>query len=420
MKDMGSRPRRRTPGWAMSLPLPLLLAARYLKSSRRDAYVSLLSLLACGGIALGVAALVLVLAGLAGLQSFLRSDVLARTPHLEVELPPGTDAEAVRLSLIQQVPDLEEARILIRGRAWLLIGGGTTDVRVVGYTDEVPSFFPLSEGAAFEAASSEEDLDKEGIYVSETFFQRWGLRQGSKVELVSPRPTLTPMGPRPRWLAQTVVGTFVPGRTEQQEERVAVPLKVAKRLFGSRLQRIELKAEDLESALDLVAPVTALLPEGSRVLTWQDLNRGLFFALKLEKRLMFVSVFLIVPVAAMALITVLGLLLSAKRQEIGMLHALGAGPTEIRRAFAALGMTLAMSGLLAGGTLGMLGAWALDHFKLIAPPGDVYFLDHVPFVIQVSDLAAVTVATLAFTAASTFYAARRAAAAGPLEALNTI
>lgn len=403
----------------MALPLPLLLAARYLKSSRRDAYVSLLSLLAGGGIALGVAALILVLAGLAGLQSFLRSDVLARTPHLEVELPPGADAEATRLRLLQELPGVEEARILIRGRAWLLVGGGTTDVRVVGYSDALPDFFP----PAFPATAPTETA--KGIYVSELFASRWGLQPdpaggGSKVELVSPRPTLTPMGPKPRWLAQNVVGTFRSGRTEQQEERVAVPLAVAKRLFGSRLQRIEVRAESLESALDLVEPLTALLPEESRVLTWQDLNRGLFFALKLEKRLMFVSVFLIVPVAAMALVTVLGLLLSSKRHEIGMLHAMGAAPTEIRRAFSALGLALAGLGLLVGGTVGVVGAFILDRFRLVKPPGDVYFLDHVPFVVQPSDLAAITVATLFFTFASTHFAARRAAAAGPLEALRSV
>ena len=307
-----------------------------------------------------------------------------------------------------------DARILIRGRAWLLVGGGATDVHVVGYTGEVPSFFPLSAGTPVAHVEA-----GQGIYVSELFASRWGLEPGSKVELISPRPTLTPMGPKPRWLAQPVVGTFRAGRTEHQQERVAVPLAVAQRLFGSRLQRLELQAADLDAALDLVGPLEALLPDGSRVLTWQDLNRGLFFALKLEKRLMFVSVFLIVPVAAMALVTVLGLLLSAKRQEIGMLHAMGAAPVEIRRAFTALGSTLALLGLTVGGTVGVVGALILDRYRLIAPPGDVYFLDHVPFVVQPGDLAAIVVATLVFTTASTHYAARRAAAAGPLEALRS-
>ena len=403
----------------MSLPLPLILAARYLKSSRRDAYVSFLSLLAGGGIALGVAALVLVLSGLAGLQAFLRSDVLARTPHLEIELPPGEDAEAVRTSLLEtlaadpRAPKIEQARVLIRGRGWMLVGGSSVDVQVIGYSGTLPALFSQTEVELSESLGT-------GVFVSEHLANRWALESGSRVDLVSPRPTLTPLGPQPRLIGQRVAGTFQRGQTEQYEERVAVPLEVAERLFSSRLQRIELHSTSLEAALDLAAALEGLLPEGSRIATWQDLNRGLFFALKLEKRLMFVSVFLIVPVAAMALITVLALLVSSKRHEIGMLHAMGARPADLRRAFSALGMTLAGSGLLIGGTLGIVGALVLDHFKLIAPPGDVYFLDHVPFVVQGSDLLAIAGATLLFTSASTAYAARRAAAAGPLEALSSV
>lgn len=409
------QPGRRSPGRVMALPLPWILALRYLKSSRKDAYVSLLSMLACGGIALGVAALVLVLSGLAGLQSFLRSDVLARTPHLEVELPPGTDAGPVRERILAEVDGAREARVLIRGRGWMLISGSALDARVVGYSGELPEFFPF-----ITAGGANPTAEEGGIYVSERLLRRWGLELGSTVELVSPRPTLTPLGPQPRVLAQRVKGAFRLGQTEQDQERVAVSLEVAERLFGKRLQRLEVRADDLEAALDLVPRLNSVLPAGSRLLTWQDLNRGLFFALKLEKRLMFVSVFLIVPVAAMALITVLSLLLSAKRHEIGMLHAMGAQPRDIRRAFLTLGMTLAGAGLVAGGVVGTAGAWILDHFRLIAPPGDVYFLDHVPFVVQGGDLLAIVLATLVFTGVSTTYAARRAAAAGPLEALRNV
>ena len=116
--------------WQMALPLPLLLALRYLRSSRRDAYVTLLSFLSAAGIALGVAALILVLALLSGLQDFLRSDVLDRTPQLEVELPAGSESEVLVQSLAG-VPGVLEARRMVRGRGWLLAGGGVIDVEVV-------------------------------------------------------------------------------------------------------------------------------------------------------------------------------------------------------------------------------------------------------------------------------------------------
>ncbi len=389
----------------MTAPMPLLLALRYLKSTRREAFVTFLSILATAGIAIGVAALILVLAGLAGLQNFLRQDVMARTPHIEITWPPDADADALAAEL-RAVPGVLEARQILRGRGWLLSGDRPLDVEIVGYEGELPSFFPSP-------TSSEP-----GLYVDHVTAQRWVLGEGDLVDVVSPRPTLTPFGPQPRVLKQRIAGVFRSGRTEDQDHRAALPLAAARRLFGDRQTRLEVRSESFEAALELAARLEPLLPPGSRVQTWKDLNRGLFFALRLERMLMFVSVFLIVPVAAMALVTVLGLLISAKRGEIGMLQAMGARPEEIRRAFLILGATLGAMGLALGSILGLGGAWLLDRYRLIAPPGDVYFIDHIPFLVQSSDFAATVTATAVLVLLSTIYAANRAASMRAVEALR--
>lgn len=394
----------------MRLPLPWLLALRYLKSSRRDAYVSLLSALATGGIALGVAALILVLSGLAGLQEVLRGDVLSRTPHMEVELPPEADAAAVAEE-IRQVVGVLGARRILRARGWLLAGGGAIDVEMVGYEGTLPHFFPGVDTLEGEEAPP-------GLYTGEDLAARWGLRPLDTVELVSARPTLTPFGPQPRVRRIDLAGTFRTGRTEAGSPRIALPLETAQHLFGKRQIRLEMRAESHQAALGLKSRLVEHLPEGSHLSTWADLNRGLFFALKLERLLMFVSVFLIVPVAAMSLVTVLALLISSKGSELGMLQAMGAHPTTLRRAFLTFGLVLGLLGLTLGSTLGLGGAWFLDHFELLTPPGDAYFIDHIPFRVLGSDLAAVLGAAGLFTLLSTFYAARRAAAAGPVEALR--
>ncbi len=397
----------------MGLPLPFLLALRYLKSGRKDAYVSFLSLLATGGITLGVAALILVLGGLSGLQDFLRSDVLARTPHLEIELAPEADAAAVCASLVE-VDGVVEAQRILRARGWLLFAGGAVNVDAVGYEGALPRSFPL-----IEAAGTVAEPAGDGLYVGDALARRWAIEAGDRVEVVSPRPTLTPFGPQPRMHQLRVSGVFVTGRTEDDQERIALPLDVARRLFGNRGDRVEVRATDLEEALAVAPSVAAALPAGSRVRTWEELNRALFFALKLEKMLMFVAVFLIVPVAAMSLITVLALLISSKRAEIGMLQAMGARPRVLRRAFLVLGGLLGAIGLTLGGSLGIGGALILDRYQLISPPGDIYFLDHIPFLIEAGDLVAVLGATVTLIVGSTLYAARRAAALRPVEALRT-
>ncbi len=401
----------RLASWQMGLPLPFLLALRYLKSGRKDAYVSFLSLLATGGITLGVAALILVLGGLSGLQDFLRSDVLARTPHLEVELDADADAGAVG-SRLAGVEGVVEVQRILRARGWLLFAGGAVHVDAVGYEGRLPRSFPLADSASAEGA-------EEGLYVSDGLARRWAIEVGDRVEVVSPRPTLTPFGPQPRLHQLRVAGVFQAGRTEDDQERVALPLDAARRLFGDRGDRIEVRTAGLEEALGVAPRVAAALPEGSRVRTWQELNRALFFALKLEKMLMFAAVFLIVPVAAMSLITVLALLISSKRSEIGMLQAMGARPRTLRRAFLVLGGLLGAIGLSLGGSLGIGGAFVLDRYRLISPPGDIYFLDHIPFRVETGDLMAIFGATVALIVGSTLYAARRAAALRPVEALRT-
>lgn len=391
--------------WQMRLPFPWILALRYLKSARRDAYVSFLSLLAGGGIALGTAALLLVLSALNGLQELLRSDVLARTPHLELTLPAGVDPAPIATQL-EAVEGVEEVRRLRRGRGWLLVGGRIVSAEIVGFEGSLPSFFAGAKGAG------------EGVWLGETVARSWGLETGDLVDLVSPRPSLTPMGPQPRIHRQPLVGTFQIGRTEQDAPRVAIPLAVAEKLLGGGVPLIELRTASLETALDLQPQIAALLPAGSRVASWKDLNRGLFFALRLEKVLMFVSVFLIVPIAAMALVTVLVLLVASKRSEIGILRAFGATGRDLRAAFLLLGSLLAGSGLLLGCALGLSGAVVLDRYHVLRPPGDAYFLDHVPLRIELPDVMVVVGVTALLALVSAAWAARRAAALEPVEALR--
>ncbi len=401
MSPPGRRPYRLA--WQMTLPLPFLLALRYLKSARSEAFVTFLSALATLGIALGVTVLILVLAGLSGLQAFLRTDVMARTPHLLVDASED-DAEGLAERLAA-VPGVVEVRRLLRGRGWLLSEDRPLSVAVVGYEGELPRFFP--------DASSREP----GLYVDSLTARRWGLQPGDVVEVVSPRPTLTPLGPQPRIHALELYGTFAVGRTEQNEHRIALPLETARRLFGARQTRYEVTAAGFEEALELAGRIEPLLGTGSELKTWKDLNRGLFFALRLERILMFASVFLIVPVAAGALVTVLGILISSKRGEIGMLQAMGAAPGDLRRGFLALGLLLAVSGLVLGLAGGIGGAWVLDRFELVRP-GEAYFIDYVPFCVEAADLVAVIVATLLLTVFSAVYAAHRAASHRAVEALR--
>ena len=388
-----------------NLPFPAILALRYLRSTRRDAFASFLSAVAAGGLALGVMALILALAVISGFQTALRSEILERTPQIEVELPPGTDAEAVR-ETVRRVSGVTSVETQVRGGGWLVDEGKTQTVELVGFDGKVPRSFPGAAGRP------------EGLYVPTTLATRWGLDPGHSVDIVSPRPTLTPFGPQPRLRSLPLAGTYEGGRTQEERERVALPRAVAESLLGTADRRLDVETGGLDAALDVAKRLPAVLPRESVVRTWKDLNRPLFFALRLEKLVMFVAVSLIVLVASLALVADLALIISSKQAEIGMLGTMGATPAALRQAFVLLGGLVAGFGTLVGIVLGVGGAWVCDRYHLIRLPGKVYFLDYLPFLIQPEDLVLALVLTLALAFASSLYAAQRAASLDPIEAMR--
>jgi len=386
------------------LPFPLLLALRYLRSTRKDAFVSFLSAVAAGGIGLGVAALVLALAALAGLQQALRGEVLARTPHLEIELPDGAGAAALQERLLR-LPGVVQVQEAVHGRGWLESGGLVQAVEMLGYSGLVPRFFPGAEGHA------------PGLYISTTLATRWGVKPGHIMNVVSPRPTLTPVGPQPRIRSMPLAGTFESGRTEDVE-RIALPVGVARPLAGNPSSFLDVTASGLDEALALVPAVRALLPKGAELRTWEELNRPLFFALRLEKTVMFVAVSLIVLVAAMALVADLALVITSKRAELGMLATMGETPRRLRRAFLWLGLLISGVGTVAGALLGCGTALLLDRYRLVQLPGQIYFLDYLPFRVQAPDVAAVLAVTVVLALGSALWVAQRVARLSPVEALR--
>ncbi|HEV8578966.1 MAG TPA: FtsX-like permease family protein [Thermoanaerobaculia bacterium] len=387
-----------------NLPFPAILALRYLRSTRRDAFASFLSAVAAGGLALGVAALILSLAVITGFQSALRSELLGRTPQIEVELPPGADASAAR-DVVRGVAGVESVQIEVRGGGWVVDQGKVQPVELVGFDGAVPRSFP---GAVGKPA---------GLYVPSTLAARWGVESGQTLDVVSPRPTLTPFGPQPRVRSVALAGTYEGGRTQEERVRVALPRPLAESLLGTADRRLDVEAGGLEAALAVARRLAPVLPQGSEIRTWKELNRPLLFALRLEKLVMFVAVSLIVLVAALALVADLALIISSKQPEIGMLGTMGATPAALRQAFVLLGGLVAGFGMLAGTVLGVGGSWVLDRYQVLKVPG-VYFLDYVPFLVQPGDLVLVLLLTLALALASSLYAAQRAAALDPVEAMR--
>jgi lipoprotein-releasing system permease protein len=383
----------------------LALALRYFRSARKDAFVTFLSLVAACGLGLGVAALILSLAALSGFQQALKTEVMDRTPQIEIEMGGAELAAWAPIeSRIAVLSGVSRTQRVLRGRGWLVRGSRAAPVEIVGFEGASPRWFP--------GASTQGD----GVLLSEEMAARWGLVTGAQVTLVSPRPSLTPLGPQPRARSGEVSGFFASSRSEQ-EERVGASWNLAVGLLGSGSARLEVEASGPDESLKLVPALRALLPAGAVVRTWKELNRPLFFALRLERTVMFVAVALIVLVATLALVADLSLLIANKQPELGILLAMGATPASLQRAFLGLGMLIAGAGIGGGLLTGIASAVLLDRYRLLRLPDQVYFLDHVPFLLRAGDLTLVLAVTAVLVLGFSWAAARRAAHLRPIEAL---
>lgn len=394
---------------AGNLPFSLALALRYLRSTRKDAFVSFLSLVAAAGIGLGVAALVLALAALTGMQEALTSEILARTPALEVQLPARLEpaAVAVLADRIRGDSEVTAVQQALTGKGWIVVSGRAMPVEVTGFEGEVPAQFPGAFGRP------------PGLYLGDREAARLGIAPATIVTIASPRPTLTPFGPQPRAVNLRLAGLFHSGKSEQQA-RAAVPIDRAELLFGAdRPRRLLVGLASLDASTRVAARLQSMVPAGSRVSTWQELNRPLFFALRLEKSVMFVAVSLIVVVAALALVADLSLIAANKRREIGLLVAMGGSSGTLRATFCWLGAMLGGIGTLAGAAVGSAAAVILDRARVIRMPGDVYFLDYLPFAVPARDLAVIVSATLLWALACSWFGASRVARLDPMAALRS-
>ncbi|MFP3938872.1 MAG: FtsX-like permease family protein [Thermoanaerobaculia bacterium] len=418
------------------LPFPLVLALRYFRSTRRDAFVTFLSAVAVGAIAVGVFALILSLAALSGFQDLLRSEVLAQTPEIEVELPRDAtpDEREAAVATMGQVPGVREVRPVVRGQGWLVHAGRAVPADLLGFTGGVPPTLTGVEGpSATPGTTGVEGVDEPaaapgsparegapGLFLPSGLARAWGLDPTLRpvVDIVSPRPTLTPAGPQPRIRSLSLAGTFEGGRVVERE-RAALPLDVAESLLGPGRRRWLVSAGGLEPALAVARRLEAHLPAGSRIQTWRELNRPLFFALRLERVFLFLGVSLIVVVASLALLADLALIIANKREDLGVLLTLGTTPRTLRRAFLWLGGLLATLGTGVGSFLGVGTAVLLDRLRLLRIPGDVFFVDYIPFLVRPRDVSAILGVTLVLALASTLYAAGRAAALDPVEAMRS-
>lgn len=402
----------------MSRSFETTVALRYLWTARKRAHTAFLSLISTLGLAVGVATLIISLSLLSGLQGQIKDRLIASSPHLLIE-PTGTNTvdEFRQVRSFAQGLGLTDVHPIVSGVAWAAnteSGGGRAAV-IRSYDPAMP---PTAETSFGREWSIETDPAQLHVILTRDFAAGIGLTLGETVTIIAPRTRLTPFGPVPV-SRQYMITRLLPASRDERPTDIFLPLDEAADLFGTNAlpTSVEIYATSLDRIDEHKAALEVQFPN-LQVKTWEDINRPLFLALRLEKVVMFATISLIIFVAALNLISSLSMLIVEKRPQVGVLRTLGASENSILRIFLGVGLLIGILGTIGGNIIGLGVAWAANRYELVPLPGEVYFVSHIPFMIDPADVIGVNVIALVLSVLATWYPARVASRLDPVVAIR--
>jgi lipoprotein-releasing system permease protein len=406
----------------LDLPFELFIASRYLLARRKQAFISLISLISAIGVAVGVMALLITLALMTGLQGELRDRMVGSTAHVYVFRAGGftdVDAEVQRL---RGVPRVQGVAPVALGPALAKGASGEAFITVKGVVPaleaSVTELEKSLQSGTLEALTPQPGSPP-GVLLGKDLAEKLGASVHDSIEVLTPEGTLTPFGVLPRTQVLKVVGVFSLGLFEFDGSYGYVHLSVAERLFGkSNPDFIELRVDDLFKAREVADSVPVHLGSLYMAQDWADMNKALFSALWLEKIAMAITIGLIVMVAALNIIASLILLVMEKTRDIAILKTMGSSATSIRRIFVLQGLIIGLIGTTAGALAGCTLIYVLDRYQLVRIPLDVYQIAHMPFRLQPFDFVVVIISAVLICFLATIYPARQASKLDPAQALR--
>ncbi|GLS13684.1 lipoprotein releasing system protein [Hydrogenophaga electricum] len=423
-----------SPGWnlLMQTPYELLLGWRYTRAgraSRRDGFISFISLISMLGIALGVAALIIVLSVMNGFQKEVRDRMLGVLSHIEIFEPGGQAVPQLNevLARVRSHPAVVGAAPFVGAQALIARGEDMKGAMVRGID-------PAQEPQVTELAA---DLSQTvlprlvpgafGVILGGELARSLGVGVGDSVTLIAPSGQVTPAGVVPRIRQMTVVGTFDSGHYEYDSALALLHEQDAARIFRVEGPTgVRVKIRNLHEAREVALELAAKLDPGLLVRDWTRQNRTWFAAVQLEKRMMFIILTLIVAVAAFNLVSTLVMTVTDKRADIAILRTLGASPRSIMGIFMVQGAAVGVIGTGLGLLLGLGIAFnidtivpALEHLLGASfLPKDIYVISRMPSDPQQGDIVPIALISLALAFVATLYPSWRASRVNPAEALR--
>ena len=401
----------------------LFIALRYLLARRKQAFISLISLISTLGVTVGVMALVIALALMTGLQGELRDRILGSMAHVYVWKTGGIEDYQAEVQKLRGIDGVTGAGPAILGKALIVSNRAEAFISLKGVDPALERSVTdigksMQKGSVAALASQPAD-GPPGILLGKDLAAQLGVEVGDSISLLTPQGTLTPMGMLPRQRPARVVGIYSLGLFEFDSQYGFVSLDFAEKLMGKAApDLIELRVTEIFRAPEVAARVTDVLGPDYVAQDWQDMNQNLFSALWIEKMAISITIGLIVMVAALNIIASLILLVMEKSRDIAILKTMGTSSRSVMTIFMMQGLVIGVVGTTIGGGAGLLLCWVLDHYRLIHIPQDVYQVSYVPFTVLPLDFAVVIVSAVLICFLATLYPSRQASRLDPVQALR--
>ncbi|MCJ7501330.1 lipoprotein-releasing ABC transporter permease subunit [bacterium] len=395
-----------------------MVALRHLRSRRKHAFVSLITVISVLGIMVGVAALITVISVMTGFSSYMQDRILGTTSHILITGVGGIEDAQDVVSRVLDLDHVVAAAPYVMGQSLLKVEGDVTGVVVRGID-------PVQEAGVTDLAGnmtrgSLEDLDDNGIVIGVELARQRGLRIGDLITLVSPSEISSPFGMVPLMERFAVEGIFDTGMYEYDTGLVLVTTVAAQTFFdlGEAVTGVAVKTDDIYMTHEIAENIQGELGHSFWVRDWREMNQNLFSALKLEKITMFIILVLIIVVAAFNIIGTLILVVMEKGREIAILKAMGATRKNIGRIFMLEGLVIGLGGTTLGLLLGLGLCFILANYQFVELPASVYYVTTLPVKVQLMDVAAICLAATVVSFIATVYPARRASMLNPVEILR--
>ena len=416
----------------MNLPYELQIGWRYTRSGRggrRNGFISFISGVSMLGIALGVAALIIVLSVMNGFQKEVRDRMLSVVPHVEVYAADGAALPDWRATVAQarRNPQVVGASPFVGAQALIARGDAMRGTLVRGILPEDEAGVTELGARLKDSVFAQLTPGSWGIALGVELARALAVKTGDKVTLVAPGGQLTPAGVVPRLKQFTLVGSFDTGHYEYDSGLALIHVDDAARLFRVEGPTgVQLRLKDLHQAREVAQQLSREFGPKVVVTDWTRTNRNWFAAVQLEKRLMFIILTLIVAVAAFNLVSTLVMTVTDKRADIAILRTLGASPRSVMGIFMVQGALSGVIGTFGGVALGLLVAFNVDvivpaierllHVSFL--PGSVYLISRMPSEPQSADILPIVAISLALAFMATLYPSWRASRVQPADALR--